>query len=214
MMMVGAAIEDALTASQRADRERDRRHQPDERERAARASAPRAPCGRSCGRRRLGGARPWSLSFAAGPRSGAGRSSRREHGQHHDRAEGERAGPALHARERGELHDASTSSATTKMSSIDQRPMDSMQAIEPRALARQPAPRRAARESRSTSSASILASGTRMLATKTISARCQEPSSHRKTMPLMMVSSDEPKSELVSHHRQRVGRHVERPSPR
>ena len=37
-----------------------------------------------------------------------------------------------------------------------------------------------------------------MLATNTITARYQEPSSQRKMTPLMMVSSCEPKSELVS----------------
>jgi hypothetical protein len=53
-------------------------------------------------------------------------------------------------------------------------------------------------ETRRTTSATILATGTRMLAMKTTSARYHEPSSHRKSTPLMIVSSDEPKSELVS----------------
>ncbi len=37
-----------------------------------------------------------------------------------------------------------------------------------------------------------------MLATNTISARYQEPSSQRNSTPLMMVSSDDPNSELVA----------------
>jgi hypothetical protein len=83
------------------------------------------------------------------------------------------------------------SSATTKTSSIDQRPMaSSTRYSRARSSGRQFQSSCTERSSRSRPI--ILASGTRMLATNTISARCQAPSSHRKRMPLMMVSLCEP----------------------